>query len=341
MTAPLLSNTALPEGKAADTPPERRGVARDRVRLLVADPTGIRHDVFRHLGEHLDPGDVVVVNTSATRAGAIDGRWRGRPVVLHLSNRFDDGEWVVEIRRSDGLGPVREAVAGEVLHLAGGARAVLISPHLEPRLWRTMVTPSTDQLPHARPITYGGTGPTWPLSDYQTIFSRPDDPTGASAEMASAARPFSHRVVTDLVRREIAVVPLTLHAGVSSLERHEPPPSERFRLPASTANIIETARKRGGRVVAVGTTVTRALETVAEPDGRVSPAEGWTDLVLGPKRPARVVTGLVTGWHPPDASHLLLLDAVAGPALVERAYHAAFEQGYLWHEFGDSCLLLP
>lgn len=341
MTAPLLSNAALPEGEAADTPPERRGVGRDRVRLLVADPTGIRHDAFSHLGEYLDPGDVVVVNTSATRAGAIDGRWRGRPIVLHLSNRLDDGEWVVEIRRSDGLGPVREAVPGEIISLAGRGRAVLVAPHLGPRLWRAALRPSADRLPDARPVTYGGSGSTWPISDYQTIFARPDDPTGASAEMPSAARPFSHRVVTDLVRREVAVVPLTLHAGVSSLERHEPPPPERFRVPSSTAKVIEAARGQGGRVVAVGTTVTRALETVADPDGRISPGEGWTDLVLGPERPARVVTGLVTGWHPPDASHLLLLEAVAGPALVERAYHAAFEEGYLWHEFGDSCLLLP
>lgn len=341
MTTSLLSNAPLPEGKAAETPPERRGVARDRVRLLVADPTGIRHDVFCHLGQYLDPGDVVVVNTSATRAAAVDARWRGRRVVVHFSNRLDDGEWVVEIRQSDGSGPVRKAVAGEVVHLQGGARAVLISPHVGSRLWRATMRPSADRLPDARPVAYGGAGPVWPLSDYQTIFARPDDPTGASAEMPSAARPFSHPVVTDLVRREIAVVPLTLHAGVSSLERHEPPAPERFHVPASTAEVVQAARHRGGRVVAVGTAVTRALETVAEPDGNVSPGDGWTDLVLGPQRPARAVTALVTGWHPPDASHLLLLEAVAGPALVERAYHAAFEEGYLWHEFGDSCLLLP
>lgn len=341
MTAPLLSNAALPEGRAAETPPERRGVARDQIRLMVAYPGGIRHDVFRNLAGHLEPGDVVVVNTSATRAGAVDARWRGRRVVLHLSNRLADDEWVIEIRRSDGRGPVREAVAGEILHLEGGASAVLISPHLGSRLWRALVRPSADRLPGARPITYGGTDPAWPLSDYQTIFARPDDPTGASAEMPSAARPFSHRLVTDLVKREIAVVPLTLHAGVSSLERHEPPPPEWFRIPAWTAKVVEAARERGGRVVAVGTTVSRALEAVAGPEGRVSSGEGWTDLVLGPQRPARVVTGLVTGWHPPDASHLLLLEAVAGPALVEQAYHAAFQEGYLWHEFGDSCLLLP
>jgi S-adenosylmethionine:tRNA ribosyltransferase-isomerase len=93
--------------------------------------------------------------------------------------------------------------------------------------------------------------------------------------------------------------------------------------------------------VAVGTTVTRALETIVAPDGRLTPGAGWTDLVLGPDRPTRLVDGLVTGWHEADASHLLVLEAVAGAALVDRAYQAALSGAYLWHEFGDSCLLLP
>jgi S-adenosylmethionine:tRNA ribosyltransferase-isomerase len=92
-------------------------------------------------------------------------------------------------------------------------------------------------------------------------------------------------------------------------------------------------------VVAVGTTVTRALESVAEPDGRVQPGEGWTDLVLSRDRPARVVDGLITGWHAPEASHLLLLEAVVGVQLVSAAYSAALAEGYLWHEFGDSAFL--
>ena len=112
-------------------------------------------------------------------------------------------------------------------------------------------------------------------------------------------------------------------------------------IPPATVRAVERTRADGGRVVAIGTTVTRALETVARPDGTVTPGAGWTDLVLGPDRPARVVDGLVTGWHEPEASHLLLLEAVAGAALVGAAYEAAVAAGYLWHEFGDSCLLLP
>jgi S-adenosylmethionine:tRNA ribosyltransferase-isomerase len=137
------------------------------------------------------------------------------------------------------------------------------------------------------------------------------------------------------------VLPLVLHTGVSSPELHEPPAPERFAVPAATARIVTGTRAAGGRVVAVGTTVTRALESATGEDGVTRPAAGWTDLVLGQDRPARVVTGLVTGLHAPEASHLLLLEAVAGPELVGRAYEAAVADGdYLWHEFGDSTLFL-
>jgi S-adenosylmethionine:tRNA ribosyltransferase-isomerase len=347
VTAAPTRDWQLPQGQAAVAPPERRGVARDEVRLLVSDRRGIRHDIFRRLPRYLAPGDIVVVNTSATRAGAIDGTWRRRRVVLHLSSRLDDGDWVVEIRGPDGAGPIREAMAGELLQLEGGGEAHLLSPYLpgNTRLWRARlrIPGAVDRhlTSHGRPIAYGPLPDGWDLSDYQTIFARPDDPTGSSAEMPSAARPFTHAMVTELVMRGITVMPITLHAGVSSLERHEALPPERFIVPARTAEAVTAVRERGGRVVAIGTTVTRALETVARADGRLRPGDGWTDLLLRPGRPARVVTGLVTGWHSPDASHLLLLEAMAGAALLTAAYEAAFEEGYLWHEFGDSCLLLP
>ena len=94
-------------------------------------------------------------------------------------------------------------------------------------------------------------------------------------------------------------------------------------------------------MVAVGTTVVRALESAVDDCGEPVGRRGWTDLVLGPERPARVVDGLITGLHPPEASHLLLLEAVAGRELVEAAYAEAVAERYLWHEFGDSMLLLP
>ncbi|MFP3915326.1 MAG: S-adenosylmethionine:tRNA ribosyltransferase-isomerase [Actinomycetota bacterium] len=348
MTVPSFAPPALPEGPAATAPPERRGLQRDEVRLMVATPGEILHDRFRHLPRHLGPGDVVVVNTSATRPSAVDARSGAGRAVIHLSALREDGEWVVEVRRSDGHGPSRRVTSGQRYRLEGGGRLRISAPAPTGgprRLWLAELwTPGPVEAylsAHGRPISYGYSEGQRPLSDYQTIFARPDDPTGASAEMPSAARPFSHPMVTDLVRRGIVVVPLTLHAGVSSLERHERPPTERFEVPGVTAAAVNAARARGRRVVSVGTTVTRALESAADADGNVEATRGWTDLVLGPERPTRVVTGLVTGWHPPDASHLLLLEAVAGAALLHRAYRSAADHSYLWHEFGDSCLLLP
>jgi S-adenosylmethionine:tRNA ribosyltransferase-isomerase len=188
-----------------------------------------------------------------------------------------------------------------------------------------------------RPIRYAYVRGSFPAAAYQTVFAR--EP--GSAEMPSAGRPFTTEVVTDLITRGVALAPITLHTGVSSQEVGEPPQPERFAVPESTARLVNMTRAWGGRVVAVGTTVTRALESAADPDGIVRARQGWTDLVLGADRPARVVTGLVTGWHAPGASHLQLLQAVAGAPLVERAYAEALRHRYLWHEFGDSCLLLP
>jgi S-adenosylmethionine:tRNA ribosyltransferase-isomerase len=326
---------AVPADLSAGEPPEWRGLARDGVRLLVADGTGVRHATFRELGCFLEPGDLLVVNTSATLAAAVDAG----PVTVHFSSPLDNGDWVVELRRPDQSGPVRDAVAGERVPLpGGGSLSLLRNVSGGDRLWRARVDAPDGYLSrYGRPIAYGYLRGRYPLDAYQTVFAR--EP--GSAEMPSAGRPFSVELVTSLVSSGIGVAPVTLHTGVSSLESGEPPQPERFRVPAHTASLVNGVQAHGGRVVAVGTTVARALETVALPDGTVRAGSGWTDLVLGPERPARVVGGLVTGWHEPQASHLLLLEAVAGTELVQRAYDAAVEHGYLWHEFGDSCLLLP
>ena len=159
--------------------------------------------------------------------------------------------------------------------------------------------------------------------------------------MPSAARPFSTELVAELVARGVIIAPITLHTGVSSQEAHEGPQAEWFSVGAPTADLVNSARRRGSRVIAVGTTATRAIESAADPEGRVAAREGWTELVISPERPVRVVDGLITGWHNPDASHLLLVESVAGVELTQRAYDAAVAERYLWHEFGDSALLLP
>jgi S-adenosylmethionine:tRNA ribosyltransferase-isomerase len=211
------------------------------------------------------------------------------------------------------------------------------------RLWRARVDHGDvrdvlDRL--GRPIAYGYLDQRYPLAAYQSVFgARP-----GSAEMPSAGRPFTTGLVTRMLVRGVAVAPVTLHTGVSSQEAGEAPQPERFAVPAATARMVNATREAGGRVVAVGTTVTRALESAVEvtPAGhRVVPVSGWTERVISPSHPARVVTGLVTGWHDPHASHLLLVESVAGPDLTQAAYDAAVAGGYLWHEFGDAALLLP
>jgi S-adenosylmethionine:tRNA ribosyltransferase-isomerase len=327
---------------ASAGPAERRGLARDEVRLLVVGRGRLDHVRFRELGGFLEPGDLVVVNTSATLPAAVDAMRRGRrPAAVHFSTELDDGSWVVELRLPDGSGPMLDGRPGELIRLGGGARLRLLEARDGRRLWRALpavggaVTAYLSR--HGRPITYGYLRERHPLRDYQTVFAT--EP--GSAEMPSAGRPFSARLVTELVTRGVVLAPITLHTGVSSLEAHEPPQPERFRVPAPTARLVNQTRAAGGRVVAVGTTVTRALESAVTAGGAVEPREGWTDLVLGPDRPAKVVNGLITGWHEPGASHLLLLRAVAGETLVHRAYRAAADHGYLYHEFGDTCLLLP
>lgn len=342
-----ITRYSLPPGSEATAPPERRGVPRDGVRLLVARPGVVEHRRFHDLPDLLESGDLVVVNTSATLPAAVDGqRADGRHAVLHVSTALDQDDWVVELRRPEGNGPDLTVHEGETVRLPGGVQLRLTSAYPDwtariSRLWRAEVRPPSplrDYLGrYGRPIRYGYVRKRFPLADYQTVFAT--DP--GSAEMASAGRPFTAAMVVRLITRGIVVAPVVLHAGVSSPELHEPATPERFHVPAATARLVNATRSGCGRVVAVGTTVTRALETVAAPDGTVHSATGWTDLVLGPDRPARVVTGLVTGLHAPQTSHLLLLEAVAGHRLVDAAYQAAVDNGYLWHEFGDATLFLP
>ena len=191
---------------------------------------------------------------------------------------------------------------------------------------------------HGEPIRYGYVGKRWPLSDYQNVYAT--EP--GSAEMPSAGRPFTEALITRLLARGVLIAPITLHTGVSSPERHEGPFPEYYTIPAATASLLQAAQGWGGRIIAVGTTVVRALETMADEDEwAVRSARGWTDLRITPERGVWLVDGLITGWHEPEASHLEMLEALAGRELLERCYDAALGHGYLWHEFGDSHLILP
>jgi S-adenosylmethionine:tRNA ribosyltransferase-isomerase len=320
----------LPARLEATEPPP----VRDQVRLLAASPAGLSHHDFTDLPDLLQPGDLLVVNTSATLPAALPA---GGALRLHLSTPLpgafaDDGHerWVVELR--DGTAPYRRGRAGERLPLPGGGVAELLAPYLGgQRLWAARLTLPEPLLAyldhHGEPIRYRHLPDPRPLSDFQTVFAL--EP--GSAEMPSAGRPFSRRVLDALAARGIEVAPIVLHCGVSSLELGETPYPERFEVPASTAAAVAAAE----RVIAVGTTVVRALETTGGDAGA-----GWTRHVVTPETGVDAVDGIVTGWHEPDASHLLVLEAIAGRELVKGSYAAALAHGYRWHEFGDSHLLL-
>ena len=330
----------------AHQPSEARGLPRDCVRLLVSSRRrgSVVHGRFRDLPSFLAPGDLLVVNTSGTLPAAVPAtRADGAELELRFSTpapgRDPDSYWIVELRRGDE--PFAAVEVGDDLVLPAAARARILAPHSAPRLWLAHL-----DLPQAlesylaeygRPIRYRYVPQRWPLSAYQNVYAA----EVGSAEMPSAGRPFTHELITRLVTGGVLVAPITLHTGVSSLERHEPPYPERFRVPRHTASLVNAVHDWGGRVIAVGTTVVRALETVAQPDGRVVPDDGWTNLVVTLERGLRAIDGLLTGLHEPESSHLDLLRAAAGEALLDRSYAAALERGYRWHEFGDSHLVLP
>ena len=327
----------LPAANEATSPPERRGLARDGVRLLVTGTASGTHTdaSFRDLPSFLRRGDLLVVNDSATiPAALVARRANGAAFALHLSTCIAGDLWIAEPRE-----PVDE---GERVSLAAGGTATFFMPvdaHAT-RLWYVVLS-----LPeplgaflarHGAPIRYWYVTESFPLAMYQTIFAR----VPGSAEMPSAGRPFTQRVLDDLRAAGVRVAPLTLHTGVSSPERHERPYREWYRVPAPTAAAVNATRRRGGRVIAVGTTVVRALESAASGCEAIA-SSGWTDLIVTPERGVTLVDGLLTGFHEPEASHLDMLRAFADPPLLDRAYDRAIGRGYLWHEFGDLHLLIP
>jgi S-adenosylmethionine:tRNA ribosyltransferase-isomerase len=339
MTAQPALAFELPAALAAREPPEARGVPRDGVKMLVSRRrTGeVSHHAFRDFAEQLLPGDLLVVNTSATLPAAV--RAAGG-LSVHFSTPLPDGSWLAELRahRGQATVPHRGGTPGQVIGLPGGARLTLVR-RFTGRLWRARL--STAVVPyllrHGRYIRYSYVASDWPGEAYQTVFAtRP-----GSAEMPSASRPFSHEMVTRLAARGVTIAPVTLHTGVSSLEDGEDPYPEPLSVPPAAARLVNATHEAGGRVIAAGTTVVRALETAAAGTARAVPVAGWTEHVVTPETGVSVVDGLLTGLHEPRSSHLRMLAAFAGTELLRRCYAEAVEHGYLWHEFGDVHLLLP
>ncbi|MGH9180160.1 MAG: S-adenosylmethionine:tRNA ribosyltransferase-isomerase, partial [Acidimicrobiales bacterium] len=341
-----------PRALEAGEPPEARGLARDGVKMMVGRrSTGtLVHTKFVRLPSFLEAGDLVVVNTSGTIPAAVDGIGvtDHTPVVVHLSTHLDGELWVVEPRLPSG-GTTQQWNGGggrwpprHITLAAGGGHLELLEPYLgRGRLWLGRLAvprPALDWLAvHGRPIRYSYVDRPWPLADYQNVYAT--EP--GSAEMPSAGRPFTAEVLGRLADKGVGVAPIVLHAGVASLEPGEAVFPERVTVSEATAALVNATRRAGNRVIAVGTTVVRAVESAVDPaTGRLGPLDGWTDLFITAERGVQVVDGLLTGWHEPGASHLEILEAVAGSDLVTRSYAASLEAGYLFHEFGDVHLLL-
>ena len=334
MTAAL--DFALPDTLSAHEPPEARGLTRDSVRLLVSRGSlPPEHHHFTDLPGLLDPGDLIVVNNSATLPAAI----RLDRLAVHFSTACEDGTWLVELRRrtSKASEPYNGGEPGEWLPLPGRATLRLIERET-PRLWRARLDRDVEAYlrDHGVPIRYSYVSRDWPLDAYQTVFAT----VPGSAEMPSAARPFTAELVTALVARGVGIAPITLHTGVASPEKDEPPYAERYEVPAVTARLVNLTAANGGRVVAAGTTVVRALETAVGGDGQVAASAGWTRHIVTPAIGVKAVNGLITGLHEPRSSHLMMLSAIAEREPLTLAYEAALREGYLWHEFGDTHLLL-
>ena len=317
----LVEYTLPAELEAHQPPPER-----DAVRLMVSrrQAGSITHHRFGELPGLLRPGDLLVVNNSGTLPAAVGG--------VHFSTPLPDGSWLVELRHNDkGASPTSVSLPGEA--------DLTLLDRVSPRLWRARLSVAVVPylLKYGAPIRYSYVPEAWDIAAYQTVFAR----VPGSAEMPSASRPFTPEIVTELAVRGVLIAPVTLHTGVASLEADEDPYPEPFDVPPATARAVNHVRADGGRVIAAGTTVVRALETVTDADGTVRPGAGWTSHVVTPETGVHAVDGLLTGLHEPRSSHLRMLAAFAGQDVLSGCYEEAIRSGYLWHEFGDVHLLLP
>jgi S-adenosylmethionine:tRNA ribosyltransferase-isomerase len=349
---PLLNFGLSPELEASE-PPEASGLARDEVRLMVSRiaTNQVVHTRFHQIGNFLEPGDLLVLNTSGTLNAALPARRNdGKPFELHLSTHLPTGRWVVEMRafldeQEKTTGPFSAIQPGEVFELPAGGHVTLHTPYVPgqslPRLWIASLDLPDSLHPylaqHGFPIRYSYVKEGWPLSYYQTVYAT----EMGSAEMPSAGRAFTPELLTRLMARGIQIAPLLLHTGVASTEHNEPPYEEYYRVPEPTARLVNAAHASGQRVIAVGTTVVRTLESVTDETGQAHAGEGWTNIVITPQRGVRAVNGLLTGLHEPLSTHLAMLETIAGRSHLEVTYGEALKQRYLWHEFGDLHLILP
>ena len=340
-----------PDGLEASEPIEAHGGGRDGGRLLVSSPRGHVHARFTDLPRFLEAGDLIVVNDSATVAASVPANGEPGAFRLNVSTQFGHRLWLAEPRWTAARPGPLPLGAGDRFRTCTGDVLVIAPYPGTDRLWFVEGDLEVAMARCGEPIHYGYVPNPQPLEAYQSIFSR----VPGSAEMPNAARPFTTAIVEALRDKGVDIATIRLHTGVSSLDVTEdevedhPIPPERFRVSKATADAVNATRERGCRVVAIGTTVVRALESGWQPgsavggpqNGAVRPSEGFTRVVVTPARGIHAVDGMLTGFHDSGASHLAMLYAVAGVDLVREGYEEAVRERYRWHEFGDSHLLLP
>jgi S-adenosylmethionine:tRNA ribosyltransferase-isomerase len=323
-------------------------------RLLVIDPrAGVYRDALVcDLPRRLERGDLLVVNDAATLPASLMGKTdEGSPLEVRLAARHGDSAWTCVLfgpgdwrTKTEDRSPPPRLAPGDAIVFDDSLTARVETVHSR-RLVEIDFQAGGAALLGAlyrlgRPIQYAYLRGPLPLWAVQTSYaSRP-----WAVEMPSAGRPLTWSLLSELRERGIAVARLTHAAGLSStgdaeLDARLPLP-ELSDIPEPTVRAIIETRARGGRVVAVGTSVTRALEGRVALRGELMPGEAETDLRIGPGFRRKVVDGLLTGMHEPTASHYALLDAFTPSSLLRAAYEHAAGAGYLHHEFGDSNLIL-
>lgn len=361
----------LPPDLAAKEPPERRGIARDEVRLLVINRKSYEteHSHFYRIAKFLRAGDLLVFNSSRTIPASLFGYGvsAGRTFVIEvrLSEHLPDDTWLALLLcqgaaavgssnvsngrtdENDDKLPHGDPLRGMRIDFGHGLVATVYDGDKNiSKLWRIRFSKSGTQLIEllyrlGQPIRYEYVSRPWDLDYYQTVYAR--EP--GSAEMPSAGRAFTWKLLLGLKRHGVGLAYISLHAGLSSymddaLDSQHSASEEEYFVNCATAERINKTHAQGGRVIAVGTTVVRTLESVSIDGGNVHAGHGYTRLHITANHKLKSVDGLLTGLHEPEASHLDLLTAFLPFQEIHKAYDQAIRRKYLWHEFGDLNLIL-
>jgi S-adenosylmethionine:tRNA ribosyltransferase-isomerase len=345
----------LPDELCAKEPPEARGLSRDDVRLLVIDRDTheTAHARFNELPNYLQRSDLLVFNRSRTLPVVLSGKDKtnGTPIQLRLAEHLSDDSWLGLLvcigKDGDTCGFACGLSEGMEIIFPGGLEAKVLNKDTRiNRLWRLQFNQPKSKLVETlyrfgRPVRYEYVEHAWPIDLYQNVYA--SEP--GSSEMPSAGRAFTWRLMFDLKRQGIKSTSILLHTGLSSyldddLDASHPASEEELAIDTKAAEAINHARMAGGRIIAVGTTVVRALESVSDEHGFVHPCHEYTRLRIDAGHKLICADGLITGMHEPEASHLDLLSAFIDKSSLFAAYSEAIQQRYLWHEFGDLNLIL-